>query len=76
MGKIILNTNLAVSLSVTSLIGETDEQIVKKLNSGEYSLSILGDEIHNTGTLGTEQDSIVASIHDKDILSSDDSFEI
>ena len=76
MGKIILNTNLAVSLSVTSLIGETDEQIVEKLNSGDYSLSILGDQIHNINTLGSAQDSIVASIDDKDILSSDDSFEI
>ena len=76
MGKIILNTNLSVELSVKSLIGETDKQIKDKLNKGEYSLSILGTQIHNTENLGSASESIVAIIEDKEITSSDDSFEL
>jgi hypothetical protein len=76
MGKIILNTNLSVELSVKSLIGETDKQIKDKLNKGEYALSILGTQIHNTDNLGSASESIVAIIEDKEIMSSDDSFEL
>jgi hypothetical protein len=75
MTKIQLNASVAVDLDVTSLKGETAEEILAKLKSGDYIISLFGDKIYDTAMCG-EVEGEVATIDDKDIINSDYEFEI